>query len=89
VLVGQVHARPGYDGLTVTVYEITSRLPSSILELMVATRKLSMNGFLGRLDGKQPRVPNMLVEDHFRPAAVKAGVPELLSGRRYGSASTT
>lgn len=27
-----------------------------------------------RLDGKQPRVANMLVEDHLRPAAVKAGV---------------
>jgi len=27
-----------------------------------------------RLDGKQPRVANMLVEDHLRPAALKAGV---------------
>jgi integrase len=27
-----------------------------------------------RLDGKQPRVANMLVEDHLRPAAVKAGI---------------
>ena len=27
-----------------------------------------------RLKGKQPRVANMLVEDHLRPAAVKAGV---------------
>jgi integrase len=27
-----------------------------------------------RLEGKQPRVANMLVEDHLRPAAVKAGV---------------
>ena len=35
-----------------------------------------------RLDGKQPRVANMLVEDHLRPAAVKAGVPELLGGQR-------
>jgi len=35
-----------------------------------------------RLDGKQPRVPNMLVEDHLRPAAVKAGVPELVSGQK-------
>ncbi len=35
-----------------------------------------------RLDGKQPRVANMLVEDHLRPAAVKAGVPELLGGHR-------
>jgi hypothetical protein len=26
-----------------------------------------------RLKGKQPRVANMLVEDHLRPAAVKAG----------------
>jgi len=26
-----------------------------------------------RLDGKQPRVANMLVEDHLRPASVKAG----------------
>ena len=32
-----------------------------------------------RLNGKQPRVANMLVEDHLRPAAVKAGV--LLSHR--------
>jgi len=32
-----------------------------------------------RLDGKQPRVANMLVEDHLRPAAVKAGV---LASRR-------
>ena len=27
-----------------------------------------------RLDGKQPRVANMLVEDRLRPAAVKAGI---------------
>jgi integrase len=27
-----------------------------------------------RLEGKQPRVANMLVEDHPRPAAVKAGI---------------
>ncbi len=27
-----------------------------------------------KLNGKQPRVPNMLVEDHLRPAAAKAGV---------------
>ena len=27
-----------------------------------------------KLKGKQPRVPNMLVSDHLRPAAVKAGV---------------
>jgi integrase len=27
-----------------------------------------------RLKGKQPRVANMLVEDHLRPAAVKAGI---------------
>jgi len=27
-----------------------------------------------RLDGRQPRVANMLVEDYLRPAAVKAGV---------------
>ena len=32
-----------------------------------------------RLEGKQPRVANMLVEDHLRPAAVKAGI---LSSRR-------
>ncbi len=32
-----------------------------------------------RLGGKQPRVANMLVEDHLGPAAVKAGV---LSSRR-------
>jgi integrase len=27
-----------------------------------------------RLNGKQPRLANMLVEDHLRPAAVKAGI---------------
>jgi integrase len=27
-----------------------------------------------KLKGKQPRVANMLVEDHLRPAAVRAGV---------------
>jgi integrase len=27
-----------------------------------------------RLEGKQPRVANMLVEDHLRPAVVKAGI---------------
>jgi integrase len=27
-----------------------------------------------RLKGKQPRVANMLVEDHLRPAAAKAGI---------------
>lgn len=27
-----------------------------------------------RLEGKRPRVANMLVEDHLRPAAMKAGV---------------
>ena len=27
-----------------------------------------------RPEGKQPRVANMLVEDHLRPAAVKAGI---------------
>jgi Phage integrase family len=27
-----------------------------------------------RLNGKQPRVANILVEDHLRPAAVKAGI---------------
>ena len=32
-----------------------------------------------RLNGKQPRVANMLVEDYLRPAAVRAGV--LLSHR--------
>jgi integrase len=35
-----------------------------------------------RLEGKQPRVANMLVEDYLRPAAVKAGVPELLGSQR-------
>jgi integrase len=34
-----------------------------------------------RLDGKQPRVANMLVEDHLRPATVKAGI---LSSHRDG-----
>jgi len=34
-----------------------------------------------RLKGKQPRVANMLVEDHLRPAAVKAGI---LSSHRDG-----
>lgn len=30
-----------------------------------------------RLEGKKPRVANMLVEDYLRPAGVKAGAPEL------------
>jgi len=34
-----------------------------------------------RLDGKQPRVGNMIVEDYLRPAAVKAGI---LSSHRDG-----
>jgi hypothetical protein len=28
----------------------------------------------GRLEGKQPRVANMLVEDYLRPVAMKAGI---------------
>lgn len=35
-----------------------------------------------KLDGKQPRVANMLVADYLRPAALKAGVPELLDGQK-------
>ncbi|HLJ27382.1 MAG TPA: site-specific integrase [Candidatus Angelobacter sp.] len=35
-----------------------------------------------RLDGKQPRVANMLVEDYLGPAAVKAGVEELQGDRK-------
>ncbi len=35
-----------------------------------------------RLKGKQPRVPNMLVEDHLRPAAKQ--VIEIPSGHRFG-----
>jgi integrase len=35
-----------------------------------------------KLKGRQPRVANMLVEDYLRPAAVKAGVPELLAGQK-------
>jgi hypothetical protein len=34
-----------------------------------------------RLKGTQPRVANMLVEDHLRPAAVRAGI---LSSRLEG-----
>ena len=36
----------------------------------------------GRLKGKQPRVPNMLVEDHLRPAAKQ--VIEIPAGHRFG-----
>ena len=36
-----------------------------------------------RRKGKQPRVANMLVEDHLRPAAIKAGVA-LAPGTRFG-----
>jgi len=35
-----------------------------------------------RLKGKQPRVPNMLVEDHLRPAAKQ--VIEIPDGHRFG-----
>ena len=37
-----------------------------------------------RCKGKQPRVANMLVEDHLRPAAVKAGVLVEDDPRRFG-----
>ena len=37
-----------------------------------------------RLKGKQPRVANMLVEDHLRPAAVKAGVLKEGENVRFG-----
>ncbi|MGC1450210.1 MAG: site-specific integrase [Candidatus Sulfotelmatobacter sp.] len=37
-----------------------------------------------RLKGKQPRVANMLVEDHLRPAAVKAGVLKEGEKVRFG-----
>jgi site-specific recombinase XerD len=37
-----------------------------------------------RLKGKQPRVANMLVEDHLRPAAVKAGVRKEGEKVRFG-----
>src|SRR5215813_2298702 len=37
-----------------------------------------------RCKGKQPRVANMLVEDHLRPAAVKAGVLTEDDPRRFG-----
>jgi len=35
-----------------------------------------------RLEGKQPRVANMLVEDHLRPAAVKAGILFVAQGHQ-------
>ncbi len=35
-----------------------------------------------RLEGKKPRVANMLVEDYLRPAAVKAGVPEVQNDQK-------
>lgn len=35
-----------------------------------------------RLKGKAPRVPNMLVEDHLRPAAKRA--IEIPNGHRFG-----
>ena len=37
-----------------------------------------------RLNGQQPRVANMLVEDHLRPAAVSAGVLAKDDPRRFG-----
>ena len=37
-----------------------------------------------RLKGKQPRVANMLVEDHLRPAAVKVGVLQEGEKVRFG-----
>jgi integrase len=37
-----------------------------------------------RLKGKQPRVANMLVEDHLRPAAVKVGVLKQGEKVRFG-----
>ena len=42
-----------------------------------------------RCKGKQPRVANMLVEDHLRPAAVKAGVHQAEGDASAASASTT
>ena len=43
-----------------------------VFELPVIRPELTLAK--GYLDGKQPRVANMLVEDHLRPAAVKAGI---------------
>ena len=37
-----------------------------------------------RLKGQQPRVANMLVEDHLRPAAVSASVLAKNDSRRFG-----
>jgi integrase len=37
-----------------------------------------------RLNGKQPRTANMLVEDHLRPAAVRAGVIKEGEKVRFG-----
>jgi len=37
-----------------------------------------------RLDGKEPRVANMLVEDYLRPAAVKAGILSSHADNRGG-----
>ncbi|MGA8186604.1 MAG: tyrosine-type recombinase/integrase, partial [Candidatus Sulfotelmatobacter sp.] len=37
-----------------------------------------------RLKGKKPRVGNMLVEDHLRPAAVRAGILAKDDPRRFG-----
>jgi chromosome partitioning protein len=37
-----------------------------------------------KLKGKQPRVANMLVEDHLRPAAVRAGVLQESARVRFG-----
>jgi integrase len=36
-----------------------------------------------RLRGKKPRVPNMLVEDHLRPAARKV-LGDVINGHRFG-----
>jgi len=37
-----------------------------------------------KMKGKQPRMGNMLVEDHLRPAAIKAGVLQAGDKRRFG-----
>lgn len=37
-----------------------------------------------KLQGRQPRVANMLVSDHLRPAAVKAGILTERDPRRFG-----
>jgi hypothetical protein len=59
---------------------------SEVETLQINTPQLvrSRREFFNYVPGKQPRVANMLVEDHLRPAAVKAGVLKEGEKVRFG-----